>query len=182
MRKIVIAPLLALALTIPAVAPALASGSTDRSRASHGAAAHRSDRTQVEDRLTGRHGKPKRIRFVEIGTIGAIDATGSTLTLTVRRGTTKAIRGGSVDIGLTTDTVIRRNGDDAALSDLQAGDRVVVEGVRTGSSYVALRVRARTAKTLDDGTGPTPTPSPSVTPTPAPTPVPTPTPSATAVS
>jgi hypothetical protein len=195
-RKIVIVPLLALALALPAAAPALAAGSGARSEHSstddraNDPAGHRSGRSDDKGKDAGRkdvgrkddkgdkdRAKPRRLRFIELGTVASVDESAGTLTLTVRRGKFKALGTGVVNISVTADTAIRRDGADAALADLVSGDRVVVEGVRTGSTLVAGRVWVRGAKPVD---GELPElPLPSVTPTPV---TPTPTPSATAVS
>ena len=164
MRKTVVVPLLALALTLPAAAPALASGSGSTGRGGHSVSDDRSDRAE-----SGRLTKPKRVRFVEIGTVTSVDATAGTVTLVVKGGSKRQLRGTSLTVNVTDSTRIRRNGEKATLADLVAGDRVMVEGTRTDSGYSALRVRARSAKS-DDVT-PTPEPSDSPTPTAAPAPV-----------
>ena len=179
MRKTAIVPLLALVLTLPAAAPALASGSGAAiSRSGHSASDGKDGRTDGR-----RHAKPKRIRFVAIGTVTAIDQAGSTLSLTVRGGNSKVSRGKSVDVAIADTTVIRRNGAVAVLADVLVGDRVFVQGIRTASSYSAFRVVARSAKTVDDGVEPDPTVSPAPEPTPTPdstsTPDSTPTPDST---
>jgi hypothetical protein len=165
-RKIVVAPLLALVLSIPVAGPALASGSDNAGRSG----ASRSERSHEV-----RHGKAKRIRFVELGTVATVNQADHSLTISVRRGLGQVSRGGSVTVGVTDGTAIRRNGLKADLDELVAGDRVLVEGKRNGNSYVAVRIRARAAKVADAPSPATPT----VTPTPSTTPSVTPTPSAT---
>ena len=198
MRKIVVVPLLALAMALPAAAPALA---TSGARSEHSSAADRADdsgggrsgRSADQGKDAGRHdgehrAKPKRIRFIELGMVASVDESAGSLALTVRRGKYKALGTAVVDISVTADTAVRRDGADAELADLVSGDRVVVEGVRTGSTLVAKRVWARGVKPVDGDLPelpqPSATPQPSVSPTPVtPTPVtPTPSPSATAVS
>lgn len=161
MRKTVAAPLLALALTLPVAAPALADGSGSTQRSGHSVTDDRSDHGE-----SGRLTKPKRVRFAEIGTVTSADPTAGTVTLVVKVGTTRQLRGTSLTVKVTDGTKIRRNGEKATLAELVAGDRVLVEGTRTDAVYVAFRVRARSAKT-DDVT-PTPEPSDSPTPTAAP--------------
>jgi hypothetical protein len=177
-RKIAVVPLLALVLSVPAAAPALADG-VEGARGGHSSAKSEGGRSDA-----GRHAKPKRIRFTEIGTVTATDQDGDTLTLTVQRGSIKALRGRALSVGITVTTVIHRDCARAELGDVLAGDRVVVEGVRTETSYIALHVRARSARTPGGDATPTPsvTPTPSPTSTPSVTPTPTATPTVTATS
>ena len=172
MRKIVVAPLLALVLTIPTAGSALAigSGGTDVSRSGHSSSAAKGGRTDVD-----RHSKPKQVRFAGVGTVTSVDPDGETLTLTFRKGSSKGLRGRSVEVAVTAATRIRRNGAAADLSDVLVGDRVNVEGARTGSTYLAVRISAKGAEAVDD----VPAPEPSVLPTPDPTLDPTPSPPAT---
>jgi hypothetical protein len=184
-RKIVIAPLLALALTIPAAGSALATGAgvADISRGGHSASESSKGGSVKTGPAKGgkadRHSKPKRVRFVGIGTVTSVDPEANTVSLTFRKGSSKGLRGRTVDVSVTASTRIRRNGPLAKLGDIVAGDRVKIEGVRIASTYVAIHVKAKgvkAAKPVDDGTVPTPAPTPSPDPTPTPTPDPTVTP------
>jgi hypothetical protein len=154
-RKIVVAPLLALALIIPASAPALASA------ASSGVSGHSStdDSGKRSDDGKSKHSKPIRALFTSGGPVTAVDTTAGTLTYTVRGGSNKALRGTSVTVSITSITVLQRNDVDATIADILVGDHVSVRGLNRGTINVAFRVEA-------DGLGdPTVTPTPVTTPT-----------------
>jgi hypothetical protein len=157
-RKTVAVPLLALALTLPAAAPALASGSRSTEHSGHSVTDDRTGRAEA-----GRLTKPTRVRFAQIGTVTAVDPTAGTVTLVAKGGKKHQFTGSSLTVSVTDATAIRRNGEVATLADLVVGDRLLVEGTRTSSGYVALRLRARSAKTGDVVPTPEPTDSPTAT-------------------
>jgi hypothetical protein len=152
-RKLVIAPLIALALSIPAAAPALAAG--------HPGSSSSSGSTDHQGEGSG-HGKAKQHWFVDSGTLTAADASASTVTFTLQRGTNKKLRGTDVTVSVSADTVIRRDRAAATLTDLAAGDRIAVQGYRTSTTFVATLILDRSA------TG-TEIPSPTATSAPTPT-------------
>ena len=165
MRKMIAAPLLALALSIPAAAPALAHTRTALGQAVHGSSdgsgtgghASGSGGGSGHDGRTDRH-RPDRVLFEGGGTVTAVDATAATLTFTVERGVSHALHGQSVTVSVPALARIRRDGATATLADVVAGDHVRVRGFHTGTGYTVLRVEA------EDATA-TPEPSESAEPT-----------------
>jgi hypothetical protein len=152
-RKLVAAPLLALALIIPAATPALAHGnSAAGDQSGHSSAGDSSKR--ADDGVKNKHDKPVRSLFTSAGPVTAVDTSADTITYTVRGGSNKALRGTSVTISITALTLLTRNDDDATVDDIQVGDHVAVRGLNRGALSVAFRVEA-------DGPD-----SPVVTPTP----------------
>jgi hypothetical protein len=169
MRKTVVVSLLALTLSLPA-APALAANAGRLGGPSHS--------TTGQNRAD--HTKHARTKFVAAGRLVSVDPAAGTLTLTVRGGRDKALRGHLLTVTVTSRTTVRRNDDAADLGDLLPGDHVNVKGTKTAMTYTATRVSAGAADTPD----PTPSaPVPTATATPAPTtsmtPEPTPTTSTT---
>jgi hypothetical protein len=157
-RKIVAAPLLALALLIPAATPALAHGNASGSeQAGHSSSDDNGKRTD-DGTNRSKHDKPVRSLFTSAGPVTAVDTTADTITYTVRGGANKALRGTSVTVAITAITVLTRNDDEATVDDIQVGDHVAIRGLNRGALSVAFRVEA------DGPDGPvvTPTPAPTV--------------------
>lgn len=94
--------------------------------------------------------KHERNRFVNAGTVTAVDATAGTLTFTVQGGRDKALRGKPLTVLVTATTKIHRNDADAKLTDVVVGDHVNVKGTKKDGVYTATRVAASKAETETD--------------------------------
>jgi hypothetical protein len=167
MRKTVVISLLALTLSIPA-APALAANASRLGSHTHP--------TAGGEHTKPAHTKPGRTQFVAAGRLVSVDPAASTLTLIVHGGRDKALRGHTLTVTVTSATLIRRNDNGAALTDLLAGDHLNIKGTKTATTYTATRLSAEATDTPD----PTPTPTIAVTPVPTATTTPAPTTTATA--
>jgi hypothetical protein len=101
------------------------------------------------------HGKPAAKRFTATGTVTAV--TGDQLTL-ADKGGSRDLHGTDVTVTVPDTAHIRRGGP-AVLADLQPGDHVMVNGMRTEEGLVARHVHAHAPDadetedgTVDDGT------------------------------
>lgn len=83
----------------------------------------------------------KNTRFVATGIVQAV--SGSTITLNVKGGAPKAVRGENRTFNVAEGATVKRNGEDVALSAIQAGDHAMVKGARQGDTLVASKVRAQ---------------------------------------
>ncbi|WP_432492640.1 hypothetical protein [Kineococcus auxinigenes] len=121
------------------------------------------------------------------GTVSAVDAAAGTLTVTVRGGRDKSLRGKELVVAVAESAKIVR--DDAAveLAEIAVGDHVSVKGTRGTAGPTATRVSADSGDEQDGGdptatptTEPTasPTTEPAATPTVEPTTEPTTSPTA----
>ena len=81
--------------------------------------------------------------------------------------TVKSADGYTATYVIGTETKVRKNQDQAAAGDLEAGDRIFVVAVKDGSTLKALRVRASTSPGPGAATGPTPGRWPAAAPRPA---------------
>lgn len=90
------------------------------------------------------HHKP---RFAHHGKVTAVDLDARSVTLVVRGGQKKFLRGCALTVDVTRDTKLRRNGKQADLTAFGKGDRVSVKGTSTRRSgeinYTAKRVRGK---------------------------------------
>jgi len=173
MRKTVVVSLLALTLSIPA-APALAASAGKLGTHARPAAGAKHAVPTKPAPTKPAHTKPGRTQFVAAGRLVSVDPAGGTLTFTVHGGRDKALRGHAITVTVTSATVIRRNDNGAALTDLLPGDHLNVKGTKSATAYTATRVSA-------EGADPTPSsPAPTATATPEPTASATPAPTATA--
>lgn len=111
----------AVLLTAP-VAGAVAEDSTD-ARPGVTKSAEAKAKAQAR-KLEKRADKAKK--FVVGGTVQAVDAAGSTLTLTVHGGKYKPLRGTEVTVTVAADAKVTRDGV-VTLAEVQPGDHVVVK-------------------------------------------------------
>lgn len=79
-------------------------------------------------------------RFVVVGKVTAVGA--DTLTLLVKGGNQKAMRGQPATVKVPATAKVTRNGEKVALSAVQVGDHVAVQGKKVGSDLVARAVHA----------------------------------------
>ncbi|RJK94211.1 hypothetical protein D5H78_14550 [Vallicoccus soli] len=103
-----------------------------------------------------------------------MDAAAGTLTLLVRGGTEKDLRGRTVVVDVPAGVPVLRNDVAAGLADLRVGDEVAVKARRTGTTVVVQRVSAEGPEDVVE-----PEPEPTVEPTPEPTVEPAPAPEPT---
>jgi hypothetical protein len=95
------------------------------------------------------HGRSKT-HFTANGKVTEVSDTGFTMHV---KGGSRDLHGTDVTITVTDATKMRRNGDRAAVADLQVGDRVNVHGARgDDSTFTARHVNAHGPAT-DDSTG-----------------------------
>ena len=91
-----------------------------------------------------------RFGFVHAGNVTEVNLDASTLSFVVRGGPDKAIRGCTLTVVVTEDTMINRNDAPVVLAEVEAGDHVNVSGSTTRASvsndiiYTAVRVAAET--------------------------------------
>ncbi|WP_337059791.1 hypothetical protein [Kineococcus sp. G2] len=111
------------------------------------------------------------------GTVSAVDATAGTLTITVRGGRDKKLRGTEFTVTVAEGAKVVRDDAPAELAEITVGDRVNVKGTRGTDGPVATRISAGSG---EDGGEPTETPTaePTAEPTATPTAEPTATPTA----
>lgn len=86
-----------------------------------------------------------RTKFVNAGTVTAVNAAAGTITLRVRGGRDKALRGQLLTVTVTATTKIQRNDAAATLASVAVGDHVNVKGTKAGTAYTAVRVAASVA-------------------------------------
>lgn len=120
LRRSIAVATIALAATGVSAAPAFAKGDHGAKHAAH-AAKH--------------HGK-----FVLVGTVTAAD--GGSITLTVKGGNQRDLRGTSQVVTVAPGASVQRNDADAQLSDVLVGDHVMVKGTKDGAGFTATKVRA----------------------------------------
>ena len=141
MRAAVITAII-LGLAAPAAVAANASEPTKgATKATEAKAAHK-----PEHRAKPTEAKHEHNRFVNAGTVTAVDTTAGTITFTVRGGREKSLRGKSLTVVVTASTKIRRHDADAKLVDVIVGDHVNVKGTKKDGVYTATRVSASKAK------------------------------------
>ncbi|GAA0579329.1 hypothetical protein GCM10010172_75310 [Paractinoplanes ferrugineus] len=74
-------------------------------------------------------------------------ANGTVTALSGRAVTIAVSRSGNLTVSVAADARIRVNGRNAAVTDLGAGFSITVNGIRSGSDYVASRIEARGRRT-----------------------------------
>jgi len=147
---------LAAAATLVLVAPAVSfAGEHGKPSASgHGNTAPKGDGTGHH------HGKKAPRHFTATGVFVSADSSGNTFTMDVKAGSRDLHRVKAVVMTVTSKTKFSRNESAASLSNLVAGDRVSVNGLRgPNGEFDALHVNARSK----------PAPKPSSTESPEPT-------------
>jgi hypothetical protein len=175
---------LAIALVVPGAGVAAASASSGALGGSAFVkAGHRDDRNDdskhgSDHDSTKKQKQKQKRKVVYSGTLTAVDPNGATLTLQVRGGRDKKLRGTAVTLVVPDAARITRNGASVDLSGLQAGDRVTVQARQKDKVITVLRVIARAAKATPAPTTPgdddsTPEPTPTTPHDSAPTPTPT---------
>jgi hypothetical protein len=141
-RRGVAAVALASALALPAVA-------TPAEAASHGARAAHSHSKHVAEAEHHKHAahakRVKKAKFVVVGLVKAVDATG--VTVTVKGSNVRSLRGTDVVVTVPTTVRVKVDGKRSTLAEVAVGDRVAVKGVRTLSgdvtTYTAKKVYAK---------------------------------------
>jgi len=178
-RKIVVGPLLALALIVPAAAPALAHSGAGFAHSGHSTptTSATSTPTTPGKNAVGDHGRPARTMFEGGGLVTAVDSAAGTFSLQLDGRKNHRLRGLIITVTVNDATHLRRNKVAAKLSDVLVGDRVTVDGVKNGTTYIAHKVCVTSLNVH-----PTATPTPTETPTSAPTASPTPTDTPTATT
>jgi hypothetical protein len=99
--------------------------------------------------------KPAKVAFTATGTITAVDTAAGSVTVAAKGGT-KDVRGKTVTITVGANARVFLNGKRKALSELAAGNRITVLGVRQSTGYNALQIVATAPKAK-----PSPQPAPS---------------------
>jgi hypothetical protein len=95
----------------------------------------------------------KPVKFAASGRVSAVDGAARTITVVVKGGTSD-LRGTTTTFSLAPAARVTVNDSQAALTDVQAGYKVAVQGDKVGSVYTAARVNA---------SAPEPQPQPSTT-------------------
>lgn len=89
-------------------------------------------------------------KFVNAGTVTAVNAAAGTITFTVQGGRDKALRGNPLTVLVTATTKIHRGEAVATLASVLVGDHVNVKGTKAGAVYTATRVSASAAEVESD--------------------------------
>ena len=89
-------------------------------------------------------------KFVNAGTVTAVNAAAGTITFTVQGGRDKALRGKPLTVLVTATTKIHRGEAVATLASVLVGDHVNVKGTKAGTVYTATRVAASAAEVESD--------------------------------
>jgi hypothetical protein len=101
------------------------------------------------------HNKDK---FTAVGTVASVDAAGGTVTVNDKGGT-KALHGTTVTVSVPDTARVIVDDVDGSLSDVAAGDHIVVKGTAS-ASYTATKVVASTPGSDDSSSDPTETTDP----------------------
>ncbi|WP_432506888.1 hypothetical protein [Kineococcus arenarius] len=108
------------------------------------------------------------------GTVSAVDTAAATLTITVRGGRDKELRGTEFTVAVAEGARIVRDDAPAELAEIAVGDHVNLKGTRGTDGPTATRVSADSGDEQDgDDPTATPTADPTTTPTAEPTATPT---------
>ena len=99
---------------------------------------------------------PKPKKFVLTGVVTAVDS--QSVTLDVKGGNTKSVKGMDVQVNVAADASIKRNDLDATLAEVLADDHVMLQGYVVGDVFTAVKVRA------EGIVSPAPEPAPEPTP------------------
>lgn len=106
----------------------------------------------------------RKVAFSATGTVTAVDAAKSTVTVAVKGGT-KDVRGRSVTVSVPSSVRILLNGKRIQVSALAAGNKITVVGTRVDAAYTATKVQATGKARVVRSPGPSVTPSPTTSPT-----------------
>ena len=147
MRTLAAATAAALALTAGGSAAALAASTDGHARGTTVSAA-----AKGQGKSQGK-GKRTKVAVNFGGTVRSVDAAAGTLTVTVKGGRDKAVRGTDVTVTVPAAATVRREATDGtetaiSLADVVAGERARVKGVRAADGTVtATRVSVEAAET-----------------------------------
>lgn len=83
----------------------------------------------------------RKARFVAVGMVTAV--SGDTITLVVKGGSARQLRGKTQAFTVAAGASVSRNGQATAVSAIQNGDHAMVKGTWTGDVYTAQKVRAQ---------------------------------------
>jgi hypothetical protein len=150
--RLLLAVLIAGAVSTPLAATAALAAPAAKPPVTHGHKAKNS------------HGKPakapKPVKVTAAGTLAAVDAAGSTVTVTVKGGT-KNLHGTTTVFRVAVSTRITRDDTVTALGDLRTGDAVSVQATKTDTGYTASRINAESPLPASDPSETDPAPEPS---------------------
>lgn len=155
-KPAVVAMFVALTVAVPTLPAAAAPGPGKAGResatasASKGCKPDRRAEHGSDKRDRDKPCKPKRKAVVHQGRLTAVDLETATLTMSVKGGTERELRGGSVSVVVPESAQVRRGEVAATLAELVVGDRVTVKGVRFDGVLTIERVRAKPAESDDD--------------------------------
>jgi hypothetical protein len=153
-RHVLLATLMACAVSTPLAATASMAAPSAKPAVTHGKS------------TTSSHGKPtkpakpaKTVKVTATGTLTAVDATGNTITVTIKGGS-KDLRASSTIFTVLTGIRITRDDTPATVADLQPGDHVSVQGQKSNAGYKATRINAESPQP-DPSSSTNPEPDPS---------------------
>lgn len=86
----------------------------------------------------------RKARFVAVGAVTAV--SGDSVTLLVKGGSARSLRGKTQAFTVASGASVRRNGQVVAVSAIKAGDHAMVKGVKAGDIYTAHKVRAQSRR------------------------------------
>lgn len=155
--RIVAAVAVAAALSISSAGPSLAKGGSEKGRDNRDKSAEKARphkaRTEAKDAAKARKSaKPRKAeaqarraaRFVAVGIVSS--ATAESITLVVKGGSAKALRGKTQSFTIAAGASVSRNGKPVSGDNaIQTGDHAMVKGVKSpdGATYTAHKVRAQ---------------------------------------
>jgi hypothetical protein len=127
----------ALALTATVATPSSAFAAT------HGKRTSTSAKAKTAKGKTAKVKASKPVKFTASGTVGAVDATAATLTVTHTHGT-KVVRNKTITVSVSSAAKVVVNDVPATLADVQPAMHVTVLGTQTSAGFVASKVLAGT--------------------------------------
>lgn len=139
-KRVAVIAAMVLGMTAPA---AVAASAHEPHHGNKPAAASeaKADNAEKADKVKkAKKAKKNANKFVNAGTVTAVDATAGTITFTVQGGRDKALRGKPLTVLVTATTKIERDDKAVALSTVVVGDHVNAKGTKAGAVYTATRV------------------------------------------
>ncbi|HVE45500.1 MAG TPA: hypothetical protein VNA57_01970 [Acidimicrobiales bacterium] len=137
---------LAIALSLGTVGPSLAqpadkpSGARSAEKAKPARAEAKQRREEAKARKAEGQAR-RKARFVAVGMVS--DVSAASITLVVKGGSSRQLRGKTQSFAVPADANVMRNGQKVPLSAIQKGDKAMVKGAKTGDTYTARKVRAQ---------------------------------------
>lgn len=147
--RLVAAVAVAAALSVGSAGPTLAKGGGEKGRDNRDKSAERARphkaRTEAHKAAKARKAEAHARRAARFVAVGIVDsASGGSVTLVVKGGSAKNLRGTTQLFEIASGASVSRNGKPVSGENaIQKGDHAMVKGVKAGATYTAHKVRAQ---------------------------------------